>query len=71
MRNGGHVSWDRIETFQFDDQTLTYQQVIARLMDQAGTSGNDTIVGFSGTDTLIGRGGNDVLIGGEGNDLYI
>ena len=66
-----NLGWDRIETFQFDDQTLTFQQMVERLMDQAGTSGNDTIVGFSGGDTLVGRGGNDVLIGGEGNDLYI
>ncbi|QDH73169.1 calcium-binding protein [Brevundimonas sp. M20] len=63
--------WDRIESFVFSDATLTAAQVNVRLLQQAGTSGNDVIHGFSTDDILQGGLGNDQLFGGAGNDTYI
>lgn len=62
---------DRIEYFQFADQTINWVAAAARVLEQAGTSGNDTIRGFATDDVIEGRGGDDFLIGGAGNDTYI
>ncbi|PBC18690.1 calcium-binding protein, partial [Mesorhizobium sp. WSM4311] len=61
-----------IEKIVFADGT-TWTQADLRVMvlDRAGTSGNDTIVGFNGADTIQGRAGNDALSGGASDDLYL
>jgi len=70
-----------VEYFQFSNgQVLTYNQLIDRGFDIAGTAGPDTLAGTSavdritgsaGDDTLSGGAGNDILSGGEGDDTYI
>jgi Ca2+-binding RTX toxin-like protein len=69
-----------VETFQFNDTTLTYAQVAALVVSDltltgttgdnqlAGGAGNDTLNGGEGSDTLNGGDGEDVIIGGDGND---
>ncbi|WP_084646956.1 calcium-binding protein [Mesorhizobium sp. WSM2561] len=51
--------------------TWTRADLRVKLLDQAGTSGNDTITGFNVADTIRGRGGNDALNGAIGSDTYI
>ena len=67
-----------IGTFQFTDQTLTYQQLIDLGFDISGSgeanvltgsSATDRIKGFGGNDTLESGLGADVLEGGQGDDL--
>jgi VCBS repeat-containing protein len=59
-----------IESFEFADGTIiTAQQIQNVILDEAGTSGSDEIVGFITDDVLSGRGGNDTLTGGAGDDL--
>ncbi len=41
------------------------------LLPQAGTSGDDLMLGGSGNDELDGRAGNDTLSGGDGDDTLI
>ena len=60
----------RIENFVFDDQTLTYDDVISRFYFE-GTEGNDNISGSYAPDLIYGKGGNDTIGGSDGNDtLY-
>ena len=69
-----------VELFRFaDGSSLSYDQLIARGFDLAGTAGNDTvngtnvndrIMGLAGDDTLVGGQGADTLVGGLGNDTY-
>ncbi|RWC64014.1 calcium-binding protein [Mesorhizobium sp.] len=54
-----------------DGTTWTRADIRVMLLDQAGTSGNDTITGFNVADTIRGRGGNDSLDGASGDDTYI
>ena len=67
-----------IGTFQFTDQTLTYQELIDLGFDISGTdevnvltgsSATDRIKGLDGNDTLESGFGADVLEGGQGDDL--
>jgi Ca2+-binding RTX toxin-like protein len=68
-----------VEAFVFaNGLTWTPQQMIALMMTQATTAGDDEIVGSSGGDTLSGgagsdrlyaRNGADTLAGGTGDDL--
>jgi Ca2+-binding RTX toxin-like protein len=60
-----------LDLFEFDDGTLlTYEQLLSKGFDLAGTSGNDTIVGTNSLDRINGGAGNDVLQGGDGADTY-
>ncbi|NNH67135.1 calcium-binding protein [Rhizobium laguerreae] len=60
-----------VDQVTFADGTVwSRSDIRIRLLDQAATTGNDTIVGFNTADTLIGRQGNDALNGGEGNDTF-
>ncbi|MDP3090492.1 MAG: calcium-binding protein [Nitrospira sp.] len=69
-----------IESFRFADGTvLSYDQLIARGFDPAGTAGHDTIAGtnvvdrisgLAGDDSIEAGAGQDVLRGGSGNDTY-
>ena len=54
-----------------DGTTWSMSQVRQMLLDQAGTPGNDTIIGFNTSDTLAGGAGDDMLSGGAGNDTYV
>jgi Ca2+-binding RTX toxin-like protein len=69
---GAFSGWNDIETFRFADGTVwSDAQIRAKLLQQAKTSGNDTIVGFYTADVLDGGAGNDVLQGGGGGDTYL
>ena len=69
----------RIENYIFSDATLTYDEVIQRLITKGtdsseqiyGSAGNDKIYGLGGDDTITGSSGNDSLYGGDGNDSLI
>ncbi|MEO7719934.1 MAG: calcium-binding protein, partial [Capsulimonas sp.] len=64
--------WTDIETFRFGDGvTWTDAQIAQKVLDQARTSGNDTIVGYYTADTMDGGAGNDVLRGLGGGDTYL
>lgn len=62
----------RIFEFQVDGQTiiLTAEDVIAKVLEQATTDGNDVIYGFSREDILDGGTGDDYLSGGDESDTY-
>ncbi|PDS74837.1 calcium-binding protein, partial [Rhizobium sp. L43] len=61
-----------IDQVVFADGTVwSRSDIRTRLLDQAGTAGNDNIAGFNTADRLIGRRGNDALNGGDGNDTYV
>ena len=63
---------NRIETFNFADGTSwTAANVDLRVLQSAGTSGNDTIVGYEQDDIINGRAGNDTLTGGLGVDRFL
>jgi len=64
--------FNRIESFDYADSTsLTWDGLLAQLVADAKTTGDDTIYGFDFEDTLDGGAGNDLLIGGNENDTYI
>lgn len=54
-----------------DGMTWTQAAIRVMLLDQAGTAGNDTIIGFNVADTMGGKAGNDTLDGARGNDNYV
>jgi Ca2+-binding RTX toxin-like protein len=62
---------DGVETIILRDTSWSIESLIARVITQQATAGNDQIVGFSGDDTLRGGRGDDNLSGGEGDDRYI
>ncbi len=75
--DGGPVDTNGVETFNFSDQSLTYDEIVALLFPSTpgeivdGTDGNDVLFGTDGDDTLTGGLGNDTLRGGDGSDNYI
>ncbi|KKR02934.1 MAG: hypothetical protein UT30_C0044G0005 [Candidatus Uhrbacteria bacterium GW2011_GWF2_39_13] len=69
----------RIENYVFSDATLTYNDIITRLVTH-GTEGADSITtsiwgetvhGYAGNDTIDALGGNDTVYGGDGDDLIL
>jgi len=67
-----YYGYSRVENFQFTNGTVwTWQDVQVTLLTQAGTPGDDTIIGYGTDDTLDGGAGNDFLQGGAGNDTYV
>lgn len=67
----------RLDAIRFADGT-EWDVDAVKVLVQASTDGNDTLVGYAGDDlmagglgddTLTGAGGNDTLSGGAGNDL--
>lgn len=67
------VYWiDQIEGFLFEDGgSLSWEDVAELLLQQASTSGDDSIYGFSLEDRLDGGAGDDFLSGGNENDTYV
>ncbi|MEI9425139.1 hypothetical protein O7A70_28665 [Mesorhizobium sp. Cs1299R1N1] len=66
------ASYQGVEKVVFaDGSTWTRGQVRQFVLDQAATSGSDTITGFNTADTLHGNGGNDALNGAGGDDAYV
>ncbi|HJT21169.1 MAG TPA: putative Ig domain-containing protein [Nitrospira sp.] len=57
-----------IDTFEFTDRTLTYDQFLALGFDIQATGPGQEINGTSVMDRLVGTQGNDTLNGGAGND---
>jgi Ca2+-binding RTX toxin-like protein len=61
-----------IDGFRFEDGTAwSAADIAARVLAQAVTVGNDTILGFNGDDVMTGGAGNDALTGGTGSDRYL
>ena len=68
----GDLWFDRIERLTFEDGSyLDEQQIMAQVLENAGTDGDDIIFGFDNDDRLDGGLGNDVLQGFNKDDLYI
>jgi trimeric autotransporter adhesin len=65
--------YQTIEQFKFYDGTIWTSDIVkVLLLEQAKTTGNDTIVGFSDSrDILDGGAGNDFLSGSAGGDTYV
>lgn len=51
-------------------EELTYEQVLERGFDHAGTTGDDVLRGTNIHDRFEGGAGNDVMTGGAGSDTY-
>ncbi|RZT11247.1 Hemolysin-type calcium-binding repeat-containing protein [Duganella sp. CF402] len=56
-----------VETVHFADG----DKLIAEVINNAATSGNDTLTGTDGADTMNGLAGADDLSGNAGNDTYV
>lgn len=58
-----------VESFRFaDGSILTYEQLLARGFDLAGTDGDDQVMGTNVADRIVAGAGADVLRGGFGDD---
>ncbi|TWB46390.1 Ca2+-binding RTX toxin-like protein [Rhizobium sp. ERR 922] len=61
-----------IEKIVFADGTAwSRAEFRAKIIDEAGTAGNDAIVGTNVSDVLTGRAGDDTLNGGGRDDTYV
>ncbi|WP_447971535.1 calcium-binding protein [Nitrospira sp. M1] len=70
--NGLLDGHDEIEQIVFDDGTVwTSSALSARVLAEAATDGDETIVGFETADVLTGGLGNDTLHGKKGSDTYV
>jgi Ca2+-binding RTX toxin-like protein len=66
------VNFNLVEEFRFADATVwTPDEIRVRLLSEAKTSGDDTIVGFYTADRLDGGAGDDLLQGAGGGDTYV
>jgi len=67
------AGWENgVEQIVFDDGTIWSQADLrVKLLAQAATAGDDSIVGFNGNDVIQGGHGNDQLNGLNGDDTYI
>ncbi|MCP1456103.1 calcium-binding protein [Pseudomonas kilonensis] len=66
------VTQSVLERVEFADGTLwTWADIAATGLNQAGTAGDDALIGFNGNDIIRGGSGNDTLDGGAGtNQLF-
>ena len=63
---------DQIEEIIFQDGAVwTMPDLRARILAEAGTNGDDTIIGFRGADAIVAAAGDDAIAGGQGNDTLI
>ncbi len=61
-----------VEQVVFDDGTVwTQSDLRVKVLAQATTPGNDTIVAFNTNDVIEGGHGDDTISGGAGDDTYI
>lgn len=68
----GKVFIDQIEYFSFaDGDSLSAADIMSKMLVDAKTTGNDTIIGFSREDVLDGGAGDDYLSGLDEADTYI
>ena len=66
------VSPNQIERFVFGDGTsLGFKDIIAQVIANNKTAGDDVIYGSATDDTLDGGAGNDYLSGESGSDTYL
>lgn len=71
LPSDGSTAGSNIEVFAFSDAVLSEADVLARLISDQATDGNDTITGRD-TDDLIAPGtGNDFVLAGLGNDTIV
>jgi Ca2+-binding RTX toxin-like protein len=61
-----------VDRIAFADGVVTTRADLrVRLLAEAATAGDDSIVGYNTADTLAGGRGNDVLQGAAGDDTYV
>ena len=64
--------WTRVvETVEFDDAVLTFEEVAAIATTAMQTDGDDVVDGYDYDDVLTGGLGNDLLSGRHGDDTFI
>jgi Ca2+-binding RTX toxin-like protein len=63
---GESVTLRNIESVLFADGS----KLLAEVIDNLASAGNDTLTGTVGVDSLNGGAGNDTMIGLDGNDTY-
>jgi len=68
VENGLSSRFDRVEQFQFQDTTLTYEDIVAIIESYNGSEADDVIEGTFFDDMLSGDLGNDIISGFAGND---
>ncbi|MEZ5840751.1 MAG: tandem-95 repeat protein [Hyphomicrobiales bacterium] len=67
-----YVSPNLIERFIFSDGTsMDFEQIVAQVLDNARTDGEDAIYGLLNDNELDGGAGDDFLSGLEGGDTYV
>lgn len=73
ITNQFRLYFEDVETFEFADGTVwTADDIQVKLLEQAATEGDDTLVGYRYTsDVLDGGAGNDHLNGGDRGDTYV
>lgn len=68
----GKIFMSQIEYFSFSNgYSLSASELMSKMLIDAKTEGNDTIIGFSREDILDGGAGDDYLSGGDEGDTYI
>ena len=61
----------RYYQFEFDDRTVTYQDMAELRIEGKGTADNDILLGSNSMDTIMGGSGDDQIAGGSNSDeLY-
>ena len=61
----------RYYQFEFDDRTVTYQDMAELRIEGKGTAGDDILLGSNSIDTIMGGSGDDQIAGGSNSDyLY-
>ncbi|MEF8761012.1 MAG: calcium-binding protein [Candidatus Accumulibacter sp. UW25] len=66
------LALNAIDRFEFaDGSVLSYEQLLERGFDLAGSAGNDQVTGTSVTDRIDGKDGDDLLRGEAGDDRLL
>ncbi|HEX8061745.1 MAG TPA: calcium-binding protein, partial [Allosphingosinicella sp.] len=66
-----YIAPNLIERFIFGDGTsLEFTEIVAKVLENARTAGDDAIYGLLNNNTLDGGAGDDYLTGREGADTY-
>ena len=63
--------WRMISTFAFDDQSLTYDQLVQHLLESQISDGDDAIAAIGSAETIEAGLGDDTISGDLGDDTIV